>query len=371
LAVAKDNRHFPVIIIGGGPAGLATSLTLSARRVHHCLADANALPVPKPGEAIPPNARPLLRQLGIHHLLNDNRHLPYYGNKACWGDDSLRQEEFITEVHGHGYLLDRLLFEAQLRELSASPYCTPRWGHKLRSVKEVDSLTTVQLESREESLQLQCEYVVDATGRKASVCRHLGVQKTTLDDQFALAVRVLQRTTMEQQIHIEAVSNGWWYAAPVDSAVINLMFFTSKAIIPPKAGLGEFLEQQLRQTAHLQHMIKNSDLSAADISMAPAGTSCLDIPYGENWLAVGDAAYAYDPISSYGITSGLGAGYYAGHALADTLAAKEGAFDVYRYLMENAFQAYLEKLEWHYALEQRWPESEYWRKRVARGSLVQ
>ncbi|MGB0176435.1 MAG: hypothetical protein ACPF9D_04660 [Owenweeksia sp.] len=60
---------------------------------------------------------------------------------------------------------------------------------------------------------------------------------------------------------------------------------------------------------------------------------------------MGDAAYAYDPISSFGITSALAGGYYGGHALADTLGGRTDALKVYRYVMENAFNGYLEKLE--------------------------
>lgn len=365
--MAKDSRYFPVVIIGGGPAGLATSLTLSARGIAHCIVDANKVPVTKPGEAIPPNARPLLKQLGIDHFLNNQHHLAYYGNKACWGDDTLRQEEFISEVHGHGYLLDRLLFETQLREYIASDLCTPLWGYKLRLVEQQGPEPLISVEGSGESLELRCAYVVDATGRKASVCRQLGILKTVLDQQFALTVQLPLPASMEHQIHIEAVESGWWYAAPLGQDLLNLMFFTNQSLIPPKRELSGFLNTQFQSTKYIQQIATRLAPVPHDIKIMPAGTSCLDVPYGSNWLAVGDAAYAYDPISSYGITSGLGGGYYAGHALADTLTGKEGALDVYRYLMENAFHAYLEKLQAHYGLEQRWPDSDYWKASIQSG----
>ncbi|GAB5525548.1 MAG: tryptophan 7-halogenase [Roseivirga sp.] len=363
--MVKDKLHFQVVIIGGGPAGLATSLTLSARGIHHCIVDAKPNATHKAGEAIPPNAKPLLRQLGIDQLVNHKNHLPYYGNKACWGDDELRQEEFISDVHGHGYLLDRLLFETQLRDLIRSPFCTELWGYKLHSVKSESPGLKLMIESKTDSRELECDYAIDATGRKASLCRQLGVLKTSLDDQFALTVHVPVTSPLEQQIYIEATEHGWWYAAPFGQEHLNLMFFTRQELIPAKAELTTFLDLQLKRTKFISTMTGALNLLPDDISIMPAGTGCLDVPYGDRWLAVGDAAYAYDPISSYGITSGLAAGYYAAHALADTLAGKEGGFEVYRYLMENAFQAYLEKLQAHYALEQRWPESPYWIPRFA------
>lgn len=363
--MAKDKPHFPVAIIGGGPAGLATSLTLSARGVAHCIVDAKLQATHKPGEAIPPNAKPLLRQLGIDQLLTHKNHLAYYGNKASWGDDELRQEQFISDVHGNGYLLDRLLFETQLRDLIRSSFCTKLWGYKLHSVKDESSGLKLLVESKTDSYELACEYAIDATGRKASLCRQLGMLKTSLDDQFAITARIPISRPLEQQIYIEATEHGWWYAAPIGQEHMNLMFFTSQELIPTKAELSTFLNAQLPGTKFIGSMADLSDLHPDNISIMPAGTSCLDVPYGDNWLAVGDAAYSYDPISSYGITSGLAAGYYAGHALADALAGKEEGFEVYRYLMENAFQAYLEKLQAHYALEQRWPESPYWKSKLA------
>ena len=76
LGVEKDNNQFPVIIIGGGPAGIATSLTLSFRGVSNCVIEAASEPQRKYGEAIPPNAKPLFKQLGIEHLLSSKKHYP-------------------------------------------------------------------------------------------------------------------------------------------------------------------------------------------------------------------------------------------------------------------------------------------------------
>ena len=57
----------------------------------------------------------------------------------------------------------------------------------------------------------------------------------------------------------------------------------------------------------------------------PAETSRLDRIAGPGWLALGDAAAAYDPLSSYGIGSAMGSGFYAGQAIADSLAGRDPA----------------------------------------------
>ena len=80
-------------------------------------------------------------------------------------------------------------------------------------------------------------------------------------------------------------------------------------------------------------------------------------------MAVGDAAFAYDPISSYGISSALGSGYYAGNAIADYLRGYKEAQLAYRMVTERAFFQYLHMLRHQYLQEQRWLNSPFWNRR--------
>lgn len=337
--MVNDNKKIEVLIIGGGPAGVATSLTLTARGINHAVVEAQLEPTRKPGEALPPNAKPLLRQLGIDHLLENEGHLPYYGNQSSWNGSQLESEHFINDVHGHGYLLDRLLFEAQLRNLVQAPFYT---GYRLKVLTENQEGLEVTIENENNRTTFQTKYAVDATGRKASVCRHLGIVPRVLDEWFALWFHVKAKAT--KQIYIESTENGWWYAAPFGDDELTLMFFTRKERIPAKMEIPSFLQEQFKKAPQLSKLIEVQSSNLSDVQIRPSGTACLEMPYGANWLAVGDAAYAYDPISSFGITSALAGGYYGGQALADTLAGDADALSVYRYIMENAFQGYLEKL---------------------------
>lgn len=360
----SDNLNYKIVIIGGGPAGIATSLTLLARGVSHCIVEAKSEPSEKSGEAIPPNARPLLRQLGIEGLLENEPHSAYYGNKSCWGSAELIQEEFIQNLNGYGYLLNRQRFEGQLQSLVKTQGTAFYLGYRLDKIDKRPDGITLNIKNDDASKTIKCNYVIDATGRKASVCRRLGIETHAYDDQFALTFRVKLKTESPLQIFVEAVENGWWYAAPYGDRQMTLMFFTSRSLLPERDDTASFLAKAFRSSKHLPKALGISNLEPVLVKTIPAGTSSLDIPYGQNWLAVGDAAYAYDPISSYGITSALASGYYAGNALADHLAGQENALNTYRYIMEKAFQGYLEKLLHQYSVEKRWTNSPYWKNRL-------
>ncbi|MDY8135676.1 NAD(P)/FAD-dependent oxidoreductase [Aquimarina sp. 2201CG5-10] len=359
------NYKFQVVIVGGGPAGIATSLTLSSRGIKHCIVEAQQTPVFKPGEAIPPNAKPLLRQLGISHLLDDKQHQPYYGNNSCWGSEKMEKENFISDIHGHGYLVNRSHFEWQLQSKVKSTDASFFSGYRLTQVAENNNNVIIKIQNENETIELIANYVVDATGKKASVCRHFGVVKKVWDEQFALISEIDLPYDAEQQIFIEATSNGWWYIAPLHKNRVSMMFFTLKELLPKKDNIKSFLKTEFETTIHLSSLFKETIFRNEQIKIMPAGTSNLEIPYGKHWMAVGDAAFSYDPISSYGITSALASGYYGGHALADTCLGKDNAFFAYRYITENAFEAYQNKLIAHYTTEKRWKNNLYWKKRLS------
>ena len=130
-----------------------------------------------------------------------------------------------------------------------------------------------------------------------------------------------------------------------------------------------FLKSEWQKAKQLSNDLKQQTIQPFDLQILPTGTTALPKPYGQNWIAVGDAAYAFDPISSYGITSGIAAGYYGGNALADVITGKENSLEVYHYILETAFQKYLIALEYQYAAEAKWPTALFWKNRLAHNNI--
>ena len=103
------------------------------------------------------------------------------------------------------------------------------------------------------------------------------------------------------------------------------------------------------------------------LSVQPAESSRLDRIVGDGWIALGDAAAAYDPLSSHGVVAAMGSGFYGGHAIADLLAGREEAGDAYLDVMQRTYGGYLDLLRERYAAERRFPGSPFWRRRQAAG----
>ncbi len=362
-------NHFQVIIIGGGPAGMATSITLTARGISNCIVEGNVVSKNKAGEALPPNVKPLLKKLGISYLLEDEAHMPYYGNRSSWGTEALEQKEFIRSIYGSGYLLDRIHFEKQLRSHLKNNHGVFYEGYHFKKIEMNPHGLEIAISNGRQKIKLTGSFVVDATGRKASVCSQLGYVKTELDSQFAYVFSAKSMSNVPQQIYVEAVKNGWWYVAPQKENQLTLMFFTLKELMPGKSKQSEFLRSNFQTSKHLPQIILDQELQVDSVKIMPTGTSRLDIPFGHRWIAVGDAAFSYDPISSFGISSALSSGYFAGNAISSYFKKETDAFITYRFLMETVFEAYMKKVYAQYALENRWSESTFWKERFEKEFL--
>jgi len=95
----------------------------------------------------------------------------------------------------------------------------------------------------------------------------------------------------------------------------------------------------------------------------------LDKVYGSDWVAVGDAASAYDPITSQGIYKALSDGLQSAAAITDHLNGALDPFAVYQASVVARFTEYLQHRNYFYDLEKRWPSSPFWRNRRQRSTI--
>ncbi len=95
-----------------------------------------------------------------------------------------------------------------------------------------------------------------------------------------------------------------------------------------------------------------------------AASSCLTKIVDENWLAVGDAACAFDPLSSFGIQKGLNMGEKAALAVTDYLQSGSFSFlQKYENDVRRSYRDYLVQWTKYYSMEQRWGNSKFWERR--------
>ena len=91
-----------------------------------------------------------------------------------------------------------------------------------------------------------------------------------------------------------------------------------------------------------------------------ARSSRLECFHGEGWVAAGDAAMTFDPLSSQGIFTALYSGLKAGAAVASCLGGDREALRRYDAAVTDVYNQFGASRLAYYSAEQRWPTSEFW-----------
>lgn len=363
-------RPQQTIVVGGGPAGAALAITLARRGERASILEARPEAEIKVGECIPPDTNPLLEKLGIKDRMSRGEHLLLYGKRSVWGSDSVVEQDFLFGVNGPGWQLNRRKFEQQLSDQARAEGVDFLYGHRLISCSLQNRRWSLLVSTREGKKKMEADFVVDATGRPARLARLVGANHIRYDKLIAVVTEMKASSTLEQQdafTTVEAVASGWWYSAHLPGGVLSVLYLTDSDLIDHKTICQlNCWQAELEKTRYIRDQV--SETGGAFLSpprIISASSLRLDAVTGERWLAVGDAATAYDPLASYGISSALGAGYYGGHAIADFLAGSLSAMETYRGILEQSYVRYLFMRWEHYKLEQRWPDEPFWQRRHA------
>jgi flavin-dependent dehydrogenase len=205
-------------------------------------------------------------------------------------------------------------------------------------------------------------FIVDATGRSGALLRQLGVRRIPADRQVAILATFDDDGDAYRGTTVEAVADGWWYTTPLPDGRRVLACLTDADLW--RTGTQDW-HALLRATEHV-HRCAGPGARSAVPAAFPANAAQAAAFTGDGWLAVGDAAASFDPLSSQGLSSAVVMGARAGAALAhaDRTEALQAWSEAYAMLVaEHA------DLRRHYARQEtRWPSSPFWRRRQMAGA---
>lgn len=374
-------RDCDLVVAGGGPAGAVAALTAARCGLDVVLAEASPLDADAGsplavGESLPPAARPLLEALGLLHLLEDGTHLASWGNRSAWGTAEVRTTDFIRDARGqHGWHLDRQEFDAALRREAKAAGVKVLGEHRVRQAHSSDAgedRWTVELQvPYGRTRTLRPAYVVDATGRAAAVARRLAPNPKAehpAKPQRQIALPVLfttdSETDQDARTLVESVPDGWWYSALLPERRRMVILFTDADLVRPTERRVADLERRLSQTVHLSRQLDEGGWQAERTLRPHAADAAQHRPMaGPGWLAVGDAAVAFDPLASQGLFHALYCGLKAGPAVAAALNGSDESVAELALRLDEVFRQHRRQCKLHYLAERRFADRPYWQRR--------
>ena len=181
-------------------------------------------------------------------------------------------------------------------------------------------------------LRRQGSLLIDATGRCASPARRIGGRRIVYDRLVGLVGLVPPRAnsgSRDARTLVEAVASGWWYSAPLPDGRRIAAFMTDGDLIPRNAAARTaFWKTQLELARHTKAAIGLGTRDGRP-RVVPAGSSQRARGSGPWWLAVGDAAASFDPLSQQGVMWALESGLEAARAIDALFRGDPGALDRY------------------------------------------
>lgn len=344
-----------VAVIGGGIAGAVAALRLAQRGAAPLWITPPTLRGFKPGEHLGAAAIPMLRDLGSDALLRAEVHRHAHGTYSAWGSDLLSERNSIVQLEGAPIVLDRAAFEAALTQQAVAAGAHQTEG-VVRNITIRDKIWDLNLGND----TLRAPFVIDATGRKAVIAARFTTRFQADRLMCQYAIYDCPKGTQPRPVTlIEAARNGWWYLSVLadNRAVVN---FYTDADAP---GIDTAsLDQIVQSTGAISAFLSDHGYAIASQPKRIATNSTWLAPaIGPGWVAIGDAAAAFDPLSSHGMTTAIWTAIQAADAF---VARDRDAMQTYAQAVANGVQDYLAARTRVYTQEQRWPDAPFWKKRT-------
>lgn len=335
--------RFETIVIGDGIAGWAAAAVL-ARRGQAVAVLGRAQGLPPVGEYLPHEGVAALAALGLEGVLRSAGHRPSRGTVSIWGSDAPLRRDVLMQPGGRAFCVDRRALEADLR----------RMAEEAGAVAQTLSVPPVvtggagawQLDLRGAGCApLTARFLIDATGRAAWLARALGARVMRCDDLTALALFWSGAPTEDAALRSESLPDGWCYAAPLSGERLVTVFLTPAAALPRGAAARRALALERISESRLAGGLCAGARPEGFRAMA-AGSQVTEPSCGPGWAAIGDAAMAFDPLASAGMTKAL-------LDIRETVGDRALAPDALAERRRDRFAAYLTELSVVYAAEQR------------------
>jgi flavin-dependent dehydrogenase len=370
IRARQRGEVYDIAIVGGGPAGAAAALSAKQlrSRLRVAIVEASRYDAWRAGETLSPGCQEILRGLGCWDSFLRAGFNESPGTRAVWGSSEPYDNEFLFSLRGNGWHVDRARFDALLCDSARDAGAEVIAGARLCDVKSEEQGFHLRLrDSRHpagSSHAIRARFVIDASGRHASFASKCGARPLA-DDRLIGICGLLPAASRDATTLVEAQAEGWWYSSPLPGSRAIVAWMSDADLVRD-----QILCDPARWVAHLERSEytrqRVSGALLAPLRVWTAHSQCSSQVRGEGWVAAGDAATTYDPLSSLGILKALRSGKVASFVALDALEGRDSTCR-YEKFIAREYTNYCKTKRWFYSQEQRWPASPFWQRRVNGG----
>lgn len=351
-----------VIIIGNGIAGLTLAMLLLRKGISFAILhrqDEKSLFAL--GETLPPSAMQLLYDLKLFSVFEKCAYRKTYGYHSMWGSTRVTDINFFHQnPHKFGLKINKQQTLDTLQEQLKEHMIPYQKGFDIISEAHGN---TIVLAKNEGIKMIQGKLLVDATGRNRAVLQKLNIKSQVHDELVALSCHIpkIKHPKLTHEVYVESFKEGWGIVSAISETENICTIFTTKGhtILPKLKDVSQW-KVTLQDTVYLKDFL--AEVNQTKFKGGNANSSIASQVSGANWLAVGDAAMSFDPLSSHGITNAIFTSVKAAYAIEKKLfEADMEAFSEYDEVMKLIFNQYLQSKNKLYQQETRWKNESFWK----------
>lgn len=364
-----------ILIIGGGIAGCISAMFL-CRHYSVCLLDKPGKKNLLWGESLIASSKRIFNELGILNQvegLSKACCVPSTGIRSYWGTEQPVYSDALRNPEGEGWIVNKLNFVTALQEITQT-FPVQFVEGTLTTLTDEPAGWKIEFSDRQgEQQELRAKFIIDASGRTNVLRTKFHLDRIRKDQLICISAAVKTSGVQDAAV-IVPDEDGWWYscALPGKKDTLLLSYYTDADLVEKYLTKDPcFIKRALLSKKEIASKIGNLDLGEYQyLGTRAANTSKLSNIGEKNWIALGDAAMSFDPLSSQGMYNAM-----AMAAQTSAWIIQSGCIDhpgsgrtadFYHEFYKSAcsiWEHYTRHHSLFYGMEYRWSDAVFWKRR--------
>jgi len=309
------NNKYDVIVIGGGPAGSTFSTLLSEKGHKVLLLEKDHHPRFHIGESLLPMTLPILEKLGVSEQVEQIGIVKYGAEFNSLIEDNKRETFYfdfaMDRNHPHAYEVRRSEFDEILFRNAANKGVECREGTRVSDIafNYDDTVSVTAITEDEQTLKLDCQFLVDASGRESLLSRRkklkIKSKKHNSSAIFGHFENVTRRSGKDEgNISMYWFEHGWFWLIPLKDGMMSVGAVCFPEYLKTRTcSTEEFMRDTINMAPGVCRRMKDATLAGevrATGNFSYSSSRMYGKP-GENYLLIGDAYAFIDPVFSSGV----------------------------------------------------------------------